>query len=68
MAIDAPVRAEPAKIVSAGKAVGTKAVQSGDAVLGVFDGFYGQLKFYARIFARVAPRPPLPQGDPRPDV
>ena len=52
MAIDAPVRAEPAKIVSVGKVVGTKAVESGDAVLGVFDAFYGQLKFYARICAR----------------
>ena len=42
MAIDTPVRPEPEppeanKIVSAGKALGGKAIGSGDAVLGVFD-------------------------------
>jgi phospholipid/cholesterol/gamma-HCH transport system permease protein len=49
MAIDAPPRDEPARIVSAGKLVGTRAVKSGDAVLGIFDAFYAQLKFYVRI-------------------
>ena len=55
MAIDAPPREEPAKLVSAGKAVGARAVKSGDAVLGIFDAFYDQLKFYVRI-ARALPR------------
>ena len=56
MAIDAPRREEPARIVSAGKAVGTRAVKSGDAVLGVFDAFYAQLKFYVRIARALPPR------------
>jgi len=55
MAIDAPPREEATKIVSAGKAIGTRAVKSGDAVLGIFDAFYAQLKFYVRI-ARALPR------------
>ncbi|HEY1651397.1 MAG TPA: ABC transporter permease, partial [Acidimicrobiales bacterium] len=60
MAIDAPVRDESSKLehstlVSVGKAVGDKAVDSGDAVLGVFDALYAQLKFYVKI-VRSLPR------------
>ena len=50
-----PVRDESSTLVSVGKAVGGKAIDSGDAVLGVFDALYAQLKFYVKI-VRSLPR------------
>jgi phospholipid/cholesterol/gamma-HCH transport system permease protein len=55
MAIDTPPRAEPDTLLSAGRAVGGKALGFGDSVLGLFDAFYAQMKFYARI-VRALPR------------
>src|SRR6185312_3363566 len=67
MAIDTPARPEPqpprseqpsrepSTLASAGKAVGDSALRSGDAVLGIFDSFYAQMKFYARTL-RAMPR------------
>jgi phospholipid/cholesterol/gamma-HCH transport system permease protein len=55
MAIDTPARPDTGVLASAGKSVGEKAVNSGDAVLGVFDALYAQFKFYARV-VRALPR------------
>ncbi|HWE67964.1 MAG TPA: ABC transporter permease [Acidimicrobiales bacterium] len=65
MAIDTPVRPEGGGELSkprnggglgnAGRNVGAKAVGSGDAVVGVLEDFYAQLKFYVRIL-RSMPR------------
>jgi phospholipid/cholesterol/gamma-HCH transport system permease protein len=61
MAIDTPARPEPQSepepqpprrppaLASAGKSVGGRALSFGDGVVGIFDVFYDQLKFYARI-------------------
>ncbi len=61
MAIDTPARPEPQSepepqprrrppaLASAGKSVGGRALSFGDAVVGIFDVFYDQLKFYVRI-------------------
>ncbi len=56
MAIDTPAGPRPGKVASAGKALGGKAVGSGDAVLGVFDSLAAQLRFYVKI-ARALPAP-----------
>jgi phospholipid/cholesterol/gamma-HCH transport system permease protein len=65
MAIDTPVRPEGGGglgkprngggLGNAGRNVGAKAVGSGDAVVGVLEDFYAQLKFYVRIL-RSMPR------------
>ena len=55
MAIDTPPRQEPGTLVSAGKAAGDRVVGAADSVLGIFDQFYAQLKFYARTL-RAVPR------------
>jgi phospholipid/cholesterol/gamma-HCH transport system permease protein len=64
MAIDTPARPEPPQqeprreppaVASAGKAVGTRALGFGDSVLGIFDDFYAQMKFYVRTL-RALPR------------
>jgi len=55
MAIDTPPRLEPGALASAGKAVGDRAVGAADSVVGVFDVFYDQLKFYVRTL-RALPR------------
>jgi phospholipid/cholesterol/gamma-HCH transport system permease protein len=52
---DTPERPESGPLANAGKAVSKKAVGSGNAVLGVFDDFYAQLKFYLKIL-RAMPR------------
>jgi phospholipid/cholesterol/gamma-HCH transport system permease protein len=55
MAIDTPPRPEPGVLASAGKAAGDRVVGAADSVLGVFDAFYDQLRFYARTL-RALPR------------
>jgi phospholipid/cholesterol/gamma-HCH transport system permease protein len=55
MAIDTPPRQEPRVLASAGKAAGDRVVGAADSVLGVFEQFYEQLKFYARTL-RALPR------------
>jgi phospholipid/cholesterol/gamma-HCH transport system permease protein len=61
MAVDTPVRPpepsepEPAHDASVGHAVTGHVVGAGNAVLDVFDGFYGQLRFYVRTL-RAMPR------------
>jgi phospholipid/cholesterol/gamma-HCH transport system permease protein len=53
MAIDTPPRQEPGTLASAGKAAGDRVVGAADSVLGIFDAFYEQLKFYARTLRAV---------------
>jgi len=55
MAIDTPLRPEGGTLGQAPKIVGMKVIGSGNAVLGIFEDFYAQLKFYARI-VRALPR------------
>jgi phospholipid/cholesterol/gamma-HCH transport system permease protein len=55
MAIDTPPREEPGALASAGKAAGDRVVGAADSVVGVFEQFYEQLKFYARTL-RALPR------------
>ncbi|HUC05262.1 MAG TPA: ABC transporter permease [Acidimicrobiales bacterium] len=58
MAIDTPTRAETAPRNGGGgmgSSVGRRAVDSGNAFVGIFEEFYTQLKFYARIL-RALPR------------
>jgi phospholipid/cholesterol/gamma-HCH transport system permease protein len=52
VAIDTPIRPgaeDDGAVVSAAKAMGSKAVGSGNAVVNIFEDFYVQLKFYVRI-------------------
>jgi phospholipid/cholesterol/gamma-HCH transport system permease protein len=57
MAIDTPTRAsdEGGALRGAGRRVTERATGSGNAVVGVFEDFYAQLKFYVRII-RALPR------------
>jgi phospholipid/cholesterol/gamma-HCH transport system permease protein len=55
MAIDTPPRHEPKALASAGRTAGDRVVGAADSVLGIFDVFYDQLKFYARTL-RALPR------------
>jgi phospholipid/cholesterol/gamma-HCH transport system permease protein len=53
MAIDTPPRQEPGMLASAGKVAGDRVVGAADSIVGVFDQFYAQLKFYVRTLRAV---------------
>jgi phospholipid/cholesterol/gamma-HCH transport system permease protein len=55
LAIDTPARPDSGVISNAGKNAGQKAVGFGNSVVGVFDDFYAQLKFYVRILRAMIP-------------
>jgi phospholipid/cholesterol/gamma-HCH transport system permease protein len=55
LAIDTPIRPESGAIAAAGRNVGKRALGTGNSVLGIFEDFYAQLKFYVRI-VRSMPR------------